>query len=164
MSEKHKTTFLSEVGDGTGNLSMNVNGSLTPVEFKCTPQEGYKYLVHRMVVSVEDAGTIDSGAYGNGIVLTNGIELKIVRANGDIEYVIDENKTIKTNSCWASYCHDVNVLSFGSGNSLLVVRWTFTKDGVPIVLNRHDSLVMTVKDDLTTLVSQHVKLGIEAVK
>jgi hypothetical protein len=155
--------FMDSVGDGTGTINMGVNGATTPVEFKCTVPSDTIYLIERMIVVVQDVGGLDAGFYGNNITVANGVTLKIVRTDLS-EEVLTYGRPVKTNSCWAAYCHDVHAIDFGLGDNLLSVRWTFSKDGAPLKLNAGDSLVMTINDDLTGLTAQNVKLGILAVE
>ena len=149
--------FLDTVGDGTGSVDGNVNGSVTPVVLKAVASGG-KLIVNRLIIHITDTGAFDASKYGNNITLTNGITVKHMRG---VEVVYDATCQIpvKANGDWSAHCYDVTSLSFGVGDDMLTVRWTFTKDGLPIVLNDGDSFEVTINDDLTGLVDHHFKIG-----
>ena len=47
---------LDVTGDGSGNASMNVNGSVTPVVFKIAPAATELILISRVIIYVKDTG------------------------------------------------------------------------------------------------------------
>ena len=95
---------------------------------------------------------LDAAFYGDGIVLTNGIEV-LHRASG-VETVISGGEPIKTSSDWASICYDAKALRFGVGDEILSVRWTFTTSGTAIELegDSDDALIVRLSDDFSALV------------
>jgi len=70
--------FLDTNGDGTGTKSATGNYAESPVSFFIQPPAGEVFRLNRMLVHIEDSGTFDSGSYGNGITLTNGITVSKV--------------------------------------------------------------------------------------
>lgn len=142
--------------DGVSQLDADINMNLdysdtglgvTDYYIEC--QEGEQLLVHRMNVLVEDAGSFDSGFYGNSIVLTNGIKLFWV-SDGVREEV---TTLIKKNPDWNLLAGvDVALSAYGTGNSLLNARITFTKMGGAIKLNPGDKLGVVLNDNLDGLV------------
>ena len=82
---------------------------------------------------VEDGGSIDSGSYGNGIALTNGIRVYLKNSSDEVMQEFTAFP-IKTNAHWAAHCHDLTVHDFGTGNGLESIRWTFSKSGQPIIV------------------------------
>jgi len=148
--------FADTNGDGTGTKNAAVNGSVTPVVFKIEPRGSERVLsLHRMIVSVVDSGSFDSGAYGNGLALSVGLEIAVYRSADD-SVVLDllDGNPIQKNIDWTWVCYDANVSNYGTGNESLNVRWTFTKAGAPVTVSRGEYLGITVNDDLTGLVDQ----------
>lgn len=159
---EYKSAFLDTVGDGSGSINMNVNGSSTPVYFKVTAGVRETILVNRLLLHLGDAGVLDAGKYGNSIVLTNGIEVGVLRA-GEVQLNLTKGHPIITNADWAAFCYDVNDLGFGLGDNFLAVRWTFTKDGEAIRLDEGDSFFIKISDDLTGLTAHHCRLGMTSL-
>ena len=166
MSDNHRkygalhSRFLDENGDGTGNINMNVDGSVTPVDFKITCPEGSTYEINRLILEVQDVGTFDTNAYGNGIALTNGIRFltdRPTRTPREIDYTAQH--PIRTNVDWAAYMYDLELITFGSGNQVMHARYTLTKDGAPIRLGGGESIIIRIQDDLSGLEEQNVRAG-----
>ena len=119
-----------------GNYS---DAGLGATDFCITAKPGEFLLLERMLVTVRDEGSFDSGFYGNSIVLTNGIRLlngfKDSENNIVETFDITEGLPIKTNPDWGAYCYDVTPSSYGQGDETLNVRWTFSKMGRPVILD-----------------------------
>lgn len=144
---------LDTVGNGTGTTNAIGDYSSAAEEFKIAPGVGEHFHIHRLIVSIGDAGSFDSGGYGAVTPvasLTNGVVLRV--QNGGTVFSLTDDP-ITTNAEWAAYCHDVTVHSFGSGDALLTARWTFDKSGIPISLrgDEGEELVVELNDDLTFL-------------
>ena len=147
--------YLDTDGDGTGTKNANVDGSDPAVEFKITATEAIS--LHRMMVKVEDGGSLSAGTYGALAALSTGVTVKFTDAGGDITDLTD-GLPIKTNAAWGQLCYDVVFHTFGAGNNFLLVRWTFSKSGKPLILETGDKLSVFVNDDLTGLVSHHFQV------
>ena len=145
--------FADLTGDGTGSKLANVDGSVTPQVFKLAPRDGELYLrVERMVVHLADSGSLDSGAYGNNITLTNGITVEKRLASDDsVLQDLTDGIPITTNAHWGRNCYDVDPISFGLGDEAMNVRWTFSKAGKAIEINRTEYLAVVIRDNLTGL-------------
>ena len=142
--------MLDTDGDGSGTTDAIGDYSGTnDTEFKFAPGAGEVARVHRMLVHVEDGGSFDSGAYGNNVSLTNGIEVGVSDGTSTLIDLTDGHP-VTTNA-------DVNVMSFGAGNEHMAVRWTFAKSGQPIRLDGDNGEYLYVKlnDDYTDLVHHH---------
>ena len=144
--------LLSSNGDGTGTSDAIGDYSATPLSLKISANDGYAF-IERMIVKIEDSGTLDSGKYGNGIDITNGIRVYLKnRAN----QVMQEFTAfpIITFGDWQGHCHDLNHINFGSGNEIVSVRWTFSKSGQPIGINFEagEYLEVYLNDNFTGLV------------
>jgi len=67
--------FLDTVGDGSGNANANVNGAVTPIDFKVVVPMGYLLMLDEMLVSVRDNGAFVTSGYGGLPALTNGVQV-----------------------------------------------------------------------------------------
>lgn len=114
--------------------------------------------IERMIVYIEDAGAPDAGKYGNNIVLTNGIKV-VVRDSSDVlKLDLTADYPIKTNGEWGAKCYDVNNEAWGSGNDIVLVRWTFGKAGDEIELLVGDYLAVELNDDFSDLVDHRFEI------
>lgn len=146
--------LLCTVGDGSGTTEANGDYSDTPELFKIQPPSNEIYIISRMIVMIRDTN-ISAEKYG-GIVggLTNGINV-----DERVESKIDEDLlggfNVKSNADWARVSYDVDLKSWGPGDEMIVMRWSFDKSGVPLKLDGYKSgrLVVTCSDDLTGLAS-----------
>lgn len=143
--------FLDSVGDNTGtknaNLDYSGGGSI-----RITAPAGKEYVLHRVLVSIRDAGTMSAGEYGNVPELSNGIELKMYDSdNTTVLSDITSGVPVKCNAHWGAHCYDVKFIDQASGDNFIAVRWTFSKSGSPIRLKPGQSLVAEFNDNLTGL-------------
>ena len=149
--------YMDTVGDGTGSRNQAVNGATTPVSFYIKPGAGEIIRIARLITSLRDSGSFDSGGWGNsgGLPLTNGIELFVKQ--GGVENNLTE-EPIRSHYDLASTSYDVSYNSWGSGDEFLTNRFTFTKSGQPIRLigDNGDWLRVQINDDLSYLVDQRV--------
>lgn len=145
--------YLDTNGDGTGTKNANGNYSSAAETFYIDGP----LTITRMIVSVEDTGGMQAEEYGNlGTALTNGITIDIDSGGLDNELVdLTDGEPIKTNAGWGQLCYDVDLKSWGAGDDLLVVRWTFDKSGAPIKLGDDDRLEITLNDDFSGLIGHY---------
>ena len=149
--------FLDTVGDGTGSIEANVDGSGAPVDFNYTVPEGHILLVDRLVVWIEDNGSFDAGLYGNGLALANGI-----MAGRTINGTFEPRTTqlpIRANADWPAYSFDFDYIDIGQGPNVAVARYSYIKDGAPIVYTENTKYTMRIQDDLSNLVGHRFRLG-----
>ena len=146
--------ILDTDGDGTGSTNQAVNGSVTPVTFKLAPAAGEVMLISRIMFYIEDTGNFDAADWGNGITLTNGVQIK-QKKNG---IVSNFGAACKSTGDLAGMMYDINHFAFGVGNEIVCGRLTFTKFGEPMRLDGDfgDELQIVIQDDLTGLVNQRV--------
>lgn len=144
--------LLDTVGDGTGTKEATGDYSTTPESFKLKHASGMA-LVERVIVMIEDGGSFDSGLYGNGVELTNGIRVYLRDINDNI---LEEFTSfpVLTNGDWAGHCHDFNHFNWGSGNEVASVRWTFSKAGQSLTINfdAGEYMEFYLNDDFSNLV------------
>ncbi len=146
--------YADTVGDGSGTFEAVGNYAGASVDFKFSPPAGSIFRVARLIVFVEDAGAMDSGFYGNGLVLANGIKFYIER-NSSKEFPTTTNQApVKTNGDLAALCHDLEYRAWGAGNTFLTARWTYTKFGqyIRLIGDSGDSIGVILNDDFTGLV------------
>jgi len=125
--------FLVDQTAGSTNEAVG-DYSVTPERFIYDPGDRRVH-IYRMIVLIEDTGSFDSGRYGNNIVLTNGIHVNVRDGSDNIVQDLDGGVPVITNSHWAGLCHDLTLFSFGAGNNVATVRWTFSRGGVPLFLD-----------------------------
>lgn len=146
--------LLSTNGDGTGTVSMNVDGSSTPVKFFIQPPVTEKYILKRMNVEVIDSNFNDALKYG-GLTLSSGMRVYVENDSGIIkEYTT--GFTIKRNFDWALFAGvDVPILS-APVTDALIIRWSFAKGCSDIILDGSNTerLVVEVQDLMTGLDDQ----------
>jgi hypothetical protein len=145
--------FLDTVGDGSGLYQATGNYLSAAEDFKIVPASNEVITLERMIVSVSDTVGMDADFYGNNLTLVNGIKVEVRDGSGLIFSLTDPQHPVFTNAGWAHYCYDASMLTWGTGNENLVVRWTFSKSGAPVVLRgiRGEYLTVTVNDNLTGL-------------
>ena len=149
--------YLDTAGDGSG--TKNANGDYSSAEeiFYIAPESGETFEVARMIVSVYDTSVMQTQEYGNlAAALGNGVTVRLSNADGVVADLTD-GIPITTNAEWGALCYDVSLKSWGSGNELLVVRWTFEKAGKPIRLdgNLGEKFEIVLNDDLRGLLSHY---------
>ena len=153
--ENFISRYADTNGDGTGTANAVGDYSSTTTDFKVTAQPGETLSIGRMIVSAEDTSGMAARDYGNiGNGLTNGIEVLVTDDLGATINTLTP-APIKDNAEWAKVCYDSNILTWGPGNELLVVRWTFSKSGAQIELPPGHSVVVRCSDDLTGLVTHN---------
>jgi hypothetical protein len=156
----HYARFLDTVGDQSGSIDMAVDGSTTPVLFKFTVPAGKIAYITRIVVSIVANSKSDSGGFGDLSALTNGMTFYILGSQGTIIEDLSFQLPIKKTTDLQAYCHDLLRSSFGTGAEQVTARYTFEKDGAPLVLNEGQSYAWRVNDDITGLVDMYIRAGV----
>lgn len=156
MKFQHLYRYLDTDGDGTGTIDATGDYS----DATGTGVEDFYYeavkgtTIERMLVSVGDTAGMQSQEYGNiGAALTNGVSVLLYNEHGALYEDLTAGQPVKTNAEWGALCFDVDVKTWGSGNELLVARWTFAKSGLPLHLPAGAKLVVRVNDKMDGLLS-----------
>lgn len=149
------STFLKD--EATGLVTSFVgNYAAAPYSAIYAPAAGTIALIHSMHITIEDAGSPDSGKYGNNITLTNGIKFQVT---DDTEILNDltNGGAVLTNGDYARYAN-VDAVTFGTGNTFVTVSHNFTETGAPLVLHgdHQEKFEVIFNDDFTELVSQTI--------
>lgn len=154
MASSPMSRYLDTVGNGTGTKNAaTIDGSTTPVVMKIKPADGEIFVIQRMIVAIViAANNANSGYAGSASPLTNGIEVKVISGfDGSVLWDVTDGVPITNNHDWKNLCHDEILSAYGTSQSDLSYRYTFSKDGKPITLdgNNGDELQLTISDDLT---------------
>lgn len=156
MNRKHIMKVLSSNGDGTGTSNAVGDYSVTPLSLRYEANnDGASEIIYieRMIVKIQDTGTLDADTYGNGISLTNGIRVYI---RNSADTILEEltSYPITSTGDWAGHCHDATHHAFGVGDEILSVRWTFARSGLPVILKATEGeyLEVYLNDNFTGLV------------
>ena len=62
---------------------------------------------------------------------------------------------ITTNGNLGRICYDVDIKGWGTGNEVLLARFTFEKCGYPLILEPGEKLVINLSDDCSGLVDHY---------
>ncbi len=162
--------YLTDDGlaaDGTNQQVLGDGGS-TAVPYYAGPAAGKYWHIERMIVYIEDGTFPKISEYGSTGALTNGIRLYETHGgvSGPIEVDLMGGLTAKKNADWASFCFDISLSQPGSGNGIVVARWTFGRAGAPLVLagSHDDKLVLLNQDAMAALVDHRIFIqGIETI-
>lgn len=144
------------------NCDMNVNGSVTPVEFFISPQgaeAGSAWDITRMIVTMTHSSQGDDGLFGNLAKLTNGTYFRVEDGTNYNLFNAKENADFAVEGYDITY----PTRSGGGGTAGTRARITFNgqdKRGVVFRLyaDTSDKFLGCVRDDLTGLSSFRVKV------
>ena len=149
--------FLDTVGDGSGvdDLVGNYSASASAVTAAYLASAGGGGAdIYRMLISIGDTAGIQSQDYGN---ITGGLgvgySFEVVDGDGTQLLDLNDGFKIQTNAGISTLCYDVDLKSWGSGNELLVARWTFSRAGSPLQLEPGYKIQTTLNDDFSGLLS-----------
>lgn len=134
--------------------NMAVDGSVIEQKFVIKPNAGEIIRLERLIIIVVDAGTFDAGNWGNGVIMTNGMEAQLKQ--GGVMVSLTGLNPVRTTSDMSAITYDSTYHSFGQGNNYMVFRFTFSKAGQPFRLigDNDDEFAVVIRDDLTDLVEQ----------
>jgi len=148
--------YLDTVGDGSGTKNANGNYSGGLQEFKIVPGNNKIFIINRMIVQIRDSGQFTASTYGALGALNNGVFVRTKNGSG-VKVDLTDNLAIKSNAEWGRVCYDTQLISWGVGDSFILVRWTFGRSGTQIWLDnsRGDYLSVDLNDDFTGLVAHY---------
>jgi hypothetical protein len=150
------TQFFDTIGDGSGSVDMNIDGSTIPQVFKIKPDPDRDIIISSIVLFLSDS-QIQLKRFGFIPELTIGFEVDLLQA-GETTDVIPFATT------------NMNLIQFAGGNfgqfdnidasnnDALLVTFNFDVE-IRIVAGSLDELQARVNDDLTGLV-EFTALGI----
>jgi hypothetical protein len=149
--------FLDTNGDGSGTKNANGNYSAAEEIFYIQPGAAQVFRIARMLVTIEDTNGMSATDYGNITSgLSTGVEIRVQDDSGTLVDLTD-GLPVTNNAGWGSFCYDVDLKTWSTGNELLLVRWTFTKSGQYIRLRgaNNERLEVVLNDQLTGLVGHY---------
>ena len=147
-----------------GTVSDILPADATPTTFSFTPTGTQKVVIHRCIPFIEDDSAFYAERYGgHTAALTTGIKIGVYGTVDGVPDTLlydltDDDHLIKSNADWASYCYDARYDSYGQGDNMLVVRWTFARSGQPVYLDaaKGQYLGLITADTLSMLVGHRV--------
>ena len=146
---------IREFAMNGSSIDLNVDGSVTPVDFTVEAPSGKIWYIHRVTILIEDIGT-SFARFGGITSLTNGVDFKISQ-NGLSEELLGN---IKKNSEF--YLFSKNIISESSTTDLLVIHIDIKElSGSVFILNEtlNDIFTVTINDNLTGLNTFRVLLN-----
>lgn len=154
---------LSLNGLGTGTYDFggaDYEGIPTPAFIQ--PRQGEIFWLERCIPFIQDGGTWAAEKFGSITALDAGLgsalRFRLVDVDSNVHY-LDGGVGVANNAEWGSLCFDVDLKSWGSGDSFLPSRWTHTKDhGAPIQLDgdRGERLEMVMASSFNGITSFRV--------
>jgi hypothetical protein len=143
--------------DSSGAFEMNVNGSVTPVEYKISSVPSRTQWIVGMRFLLEDASmelnTADFRRFGTatgaGTPLTNGVQIETFQSGETISVA---NEPIRTLGDFLRYADSFTNLVNAVGTQDDYVSFDFDLDK-PVVLasGGGDSIIVRIRDNLTTV-------------
>ncbi len=126
---------------------LNVDGSVTPVEFTVAPPTGKIWYVYNISLVIQD-NAINFTKFGGLLALTNGVDFK-VKQNGLSEEVL---ANIKNNGEFYTFANQV-LLESASIDILVIQINTKTNTGTTFKLinSQSDNFKVIVNDNLTSI-------------
>ncbi len=129
---------------------MDVDGSLvTPGVFQWTVPQNKIAKLSRINIVIVDGGIGWNEFVGLGSVLTNGILLQTMFADGNPSLDFLDGEAITTNADFTSLAGVDGISIAAAGDDVLPIRFSFFKSGGEIELRENESIRMMVRDDLT---------------
>lgn len=142
-------TLSKYLRSSTNKINANGDYSSAQGSFFLTAPAKTTYKIDHLTITIEDVTPMTTALYGGVVALSNGVQLRVVRAGGAVEKINDE-EVITTNSDLAGVCDDFKLITFSLGNEILKGKITFSS---PIVLSPGDKIEALFDDNLQGLVT-----------
>jgi hypothetical protein len=123
-----------------------------PAVYKFTMPAGRSGTLQRVCMLLVD-GSIDLTKFGGLTARTNGLKVYTETAGGTIITNYTTDITIKKSGDFVLFAGpDAGTVNeLGGTDDAQLIRWTFSKAGMPIRLNAGESFNIAVQDDITSL-------------
>lgn len=128
---------------------LNVDGSVTPVEFEIVPPTGFIYYIHTVIITMVDS-SINFTKFGGITALTNGIKIEIKQDGGSLTE--SPQSPIKVNKEFYQFGYDTTLQS--ATEDIFVAKLLVKIDSgtiIKLVDSSSDLIKITVRDDLTAI-------------
>lgn len=147
-------------GTGTADMIGDYSAADTDFIFDPAPIGGAaaKFLLTGIGAYVQDAGSLDPNAYGNGITLTNGI--KIIARKGGLDLDLLDGYPIKTNAHYTRQLWEVSTQIYGTGDESLQAIVYFNnvfQHSILLDAALGDKLIIRLRDNFTGLTAHNFK-------
>lgn len=149
--------MIYELLSNGATTNMNVDGSVTPVEFEYECPDNNVAFLHRNTLHMVDGGIIPT-TFAGVSALANGVEIQIIDSDGTtilLDYT--KGRTMTTNTDFALLAGpDFPVLAgTGNGDDVMSIRWTLSKAGGPLLLTEGQIFRVTINDDISGITHMH---------
>ena len=150
---QQKEVFLLAASNGETDNAVG-DYSQGGAVFTIQPPAGEDWSIARVLIGMEARGELDSGGYGDGRALKNGVMMSYTMNGKQVDLFPFR---VRRNAQYGLICFDVKDLQFGAGidnNSVLPARYSFFRSGQPIILKSEtgDRIDVHLEDDLRGLV------------
>jgi len=149
------TRFLDTIGDGTGSIDMNIDGSVTPVDFMVTCPPNRKIKGFSFAIIIKDLDVWGDDRYGGLDPLPNGVTGFLQRV-GEPRQDWFAQLPVRTNTDWLTYCHASTNSQFEKS---VRFEYDFRKEGPGLHLYPGDYGGISINDDLTLLDGHFCRFG-----
>ena len=150
--------FLTQAGDGTGNVNANGNYFGAPTFWYIEPPAGHSYYINKLVIQIVDNGVANSGDYGaiaggliNGVTVRSRIDAVTSLAFGF--------NGVLNNRQLARVCDNFVVTEFSVNDRIIRGEMDFARAwGGPLLLQSDDPMnpdriEILLSDNFTGLLS-----------
>lgn len=138
-----------------GARDMNVNGSITPVDFCYTCPANKVAFLYRINILITDA-SMKMDKFGGLMALTNGVEIGIYDSSNVLIKDPTDTDNIKTIADFSMLAGIDAQIHVGAGIDAAFIRWTFSKCvGGPFRLNEGEYINFKIQDNLEALDEFH---------
>ena len=137
-----------------GSSMLNVNGSVTPVEFALEDLPVDNFLLTRIDYLISQDAIIDVKKFGNINALTNGLLFEI-----------DGQQVFKNNADIMLFASDSTLDSVkitGTTASIINGNWSTLAIYGHAIISRKSDLKIIIRDDLTAI--PHLEFGVSGIK
>ena len=151
-----KPLFLRHLRNSSDSYEMNVNGSVTPVDFYIAPPSNETWYISRWMLQLIDGKGFEITGFGSiGSPLTNGLDA-VFESDGVQTSLLDH--TIKSNSDISAIAFDARLDTYGNSSDALHARWSLYKTGQMLRLrgSLNEKLIIKIQDNLTSLERLHI--------
>lgn len=154
------TVTLTTRGIAADEHNMAIDGSSSDQLFGLRPTSADVFIVSEVVITVEDTGAMTPALFGFLTQLIKGVKLQVLDAASAVTYDLFDGEPIKANKDLPKFFADVEVISWGSGNEIIVGTFDLSRSGSPLAIDgaASETLVATVQDDLTGLVDMTMRV------
>lgn len=137
-----------------GNPNLNVNGSVTPIEFTLEDLPVDNFLLTRVDYLIVIDSIIDVSKFGNRTALSNGLVFEI-----------DGSQVFKNNADVMLFASDSTIDSAkitGTTASIINGNWSPLDVFQHAIISKKSDLKIIVRDDLTLI--PHLEFGVSGIK